>query len=422
MKTNKRIIGAILVILIASLVIGATQFNNARGAPFLLGLQQPSTDQLQACWDMNEESGTRYDYTTNDNDAADSNTVLYTAGLIGNAADFEQDNNERLIVTDNASISLGNNTDFTIFTWVNLETDSVGYILQKWATATNQREINLIFISSSNYLRFTASSDGTNEIYVQSSTELNIATWYFVVLQYDSANDLIKISVNNNTFSTNTLAGGIYDSTSNLTMSGSIDYYDGLIDTTGIYKRLLNADELSWLYNSGSGRSCSSITSATPTPTETHTSTPTGTFTPTDTFTITLTPTFTFTPTLTPTDTFTITDTPTITWTPSPTFTFTRTPTLTFTVTDTLTPTETATLTYTRTFTNTRTPTNTLNPTEISATEQWEATYTAAIPGYLTIAEENSPLVAVVASLCGMIVIAGLVGLSIYITSKKRKA
>ena len=125
-----------------------------------------------------------------------------------------------------------------------------------------------------------------------------------------------------------------------------------------------------------------------PSPTNTHTPTPTWTRTssPTPTYTVTRTrtPTFTYTdtissntPTITPTWTRTFTHTNTITSSPSLTFTSTRTLTPTFTWTDTIssntptiTPTFTRTYTWTPTFTDTSSPTITFTYTNTNTRTQ----------------------------------------------------
>ena len=416
MKIKRNNLLAIFSVLVVAVVILGTcqeTIPDARAAPFLGAPTNPGITNLAACWDFEEHSGTRYDWTDNNNDLSDNNTVTYGTGISGNAADFEMDNNEYFSITDNTYVSMGD-VDMTITGWLYMESKSQNqYLVMKWNSAQDKREYFLYYTTSTDRFSFSVSSLGTSAsvhtIAASTFGSPNLETWYFFELQYDSVNDLAKIAFSDGTFDTVGHSGGIFDSDFGLTLSNSsaTNDVDGKLDSTMIYKRLLTADELTWLYNSGAGRACGDLNPPTPTNTFTITNTPTDTFTPTNTFTITNTPT----------ETFTLTNT----WTPSPTFTFTRTPTLTFTVTDTLTPTETATSTFTRTFTVTRTPTRTLNPTEISATEAWEATYTAAIPGYVTSAEDNAPLVAVVASLCGILVLAGLVVLALYVTNKKRR-
>jgi hypothetical protein len=136
------------------------------------------------------------------------------------------------------------------------------------------------------------------------------------------------------------------------------------------------------------------------TATPTLTSTFTNTFTPSNTFT----PTDTHTPSSTATRTHTNTFTATSTFTPSNTFT------ATFTNTSTHTPTETATVTDTPTITNT--------PTETTIPET--ATYQAAYAYYTTIAQENYPNVVLLSVICGVLILAGIIMFSIWLTSRHK--
>lgn len=389
---GKNLVGFLIVIVIAIVALGTCQqsVRPVRAEPI-----SPGSTNLVACWDLDETSGVRYDYTDNNNDLADGNTVLYGSGISGNAADFEMDDNEYLNIADNAYLSMGD-IDMTITGWVYLESNTqTQQIIWKYSSTGPSKEYMFYFDLATTTFRWAVSGDGNVASIVVASNfgAPSTATWYYFVLQHDATNNQIKISINNGTMNSLGHSTGIYDGNSDFSLSrnsSTVDF-DGMLDTTTIYKRLLTADELTWLYNSGAGRSCASISPATPTPTETNT--------PTNTFTITETPTNTFTITKTPTNTFTVTDTPTDTFTP--TFTETNTPTDT--------PTETFTPTITKTPTITNTPRYYLT-----------LTYVAAVTEYSEIAKDNAPLVAVVASLCGILIVAALIVGTVYFTRRRR--
>ena len=67
-------------------------------------------------WPLNEVSGTRVD-SHGSNDLDDVNTVTQAAGKIGNAAEFVNDNDERLRHDDNADLS-GADVDWTFAIWL----------------------------------------------------------------------------------------------------------------------------------------------------------------------------------------------------------------------------------------------------------------------------------------------------------------
>lgn len=76
------------------------------------GSSSTLNDNLVAHWKLDESSGTRND-SKGANHLTDNNTVTSAAGKLGDAADFESSNSERLTLADNADMSLGSNSDFT---------------------------------------------------------------------------------------------------------------------------------------------------------------------------------------------------------------------------------------------------------------------------------------------------------------------
>jgi hypothetical protein len=115
------------------------------------------------------------------------------------------------------------------------------------------------------------------------------------------------------------------------------------------------------------------------------------------------------TPTIssTPTNTYTHTFTPTNTFTPTSTFTHTFTPT--FTPTHTATPTDTATPTSTAT--NTPTLTNTPPGLEVTMTYEY----------YVGQAKTSTPTVVGFASLCGVLILAGIIWFALWVSDPKRR-
>jgi hypothetical protein len=232
-------------------------------------------------------------------------------------------------------------------------------ILSKGPTSSTSTEYKIYFQQSSgNDDLFFRISDGGGTNYKSLSIGgLSDATWYFIIAQYDSVNDILSLSINNGTPTTGNYAYGSYDSTYPFYVgmqNGNQYYLNGYVDVTAIFKRLLIASEKTYLYNAGVGHPCSEIISGpTITPTATITQTPTITDTPTSTATITSTATVTSTPTSseTPTDTPTITLTPYLSPTETITSTITETTIPTYTLTATLIPTATITPTITPAFT-----------------------------------------------------------------------
>jgi len=267
----------------------------------------PSTTSLVSWWSLDEVSGTRND-SHGSNHLTDNNTVGSASGIKSNAASFVSANSEYLSISDNASISMGD-IDFTICSWVQLKGSKAAYpIVDKHTTATNQREYYLLYSLSFDRFTFTVSSNGTAQEFVNADNlgSPSIDTWYMVCAWHDSVSNTINIQVNNGSVNSVSHSSGVFNGTSPLRLGAFITsvFSNGYTDETIIYKKVLNSDERTWLYNSGAGREYCEVanTCATPTPTITLTST------------ITNTPEFTFTPSFTPSPTYTVT--PVITNTP----------------------------------------------------------------------------------------------------------
>jgi hypothetical protein len=356
--------------LIAAVLLGLVQ---AQAAPLFSHstLQQ----SLIAYWRLEETSGTRLDDLNGCGgsgcDLTDNNTVTNNTGIIGNAGQFVQANSEYLSHTDNADLSTGD-IDFTIATWVYLNSKAgTEHIFAKWGAA-GQREYRLIYETAVDRFQFIVSADGTASATRGASSfgSPSLSTWYYIIAWHDSTANTINIQVNNGTVDSTSYSSGVFGSTSILAIGASsapAGYIDGRIDEVGFWKKVLTSGERTLLYNSGAGcqntfETCEGTHTPTPsdTPTATATDTPTASDTPTATATDTPTPSDTPTDTPTPSDTPTITFTPSETLTPSDTPVDTPTPSETPTASDT--PTETATPTITLTPTVTRTPTPTRTP------------------------------------------------------------
>lgn len=216
-------------------------------------------DQLVSYWSLDEASGNAID-SHGSNNLTDLNTVGSATGKIGNARDFEADNLEQLYCADTASLS-GGNTDFTIAAWVKAESLPAGNhtIVAKYNVTGNQREYWLRYDSGT--FTLLVSSDGSTTTTRRAST-FGIATvgnWYYVVAWHDSVNDLIGLSINNSTPETVAHTTGVFDGTGEFCIgsrnpAATVDFWDGLIDEAGFWRRVLTPAERTDLYNAGAGR------------------------------------------------------------------------------------------------------------------------------------------------------------------------
>lgn len=406
----------ILALVMTAALVGLSAFTShaaPRNVP-----TNPGTTNLVAWYALSETSGSRADSHSGGLTLTDNNTVGYETGIKGNAANFVSLNSEYL---SSASTQFQSTGDLTIGAWIKFYSLGVTQsIVAKDNISGLGREYHLI-INSANTFAFrtysNAGDDNNNVVFL--SPSLSTATWYFLLAWRNSSNGNIYISLNNGT-----AASAAYTlSNSNTTpltigaVASSSLFFNGAIDETFVYKRVLTDDERAWLYNSGAGRTycevaenCATATpTASNTPTNTATETPTvtltatNTYTPTNTATDTPTNTATYTPTNTATYTPTASDTPTASNTP----TDTSTPTDTATPTETGTPTETSTPTLTPTLTRTPTPSRT--PSNM-ATAFWDGAITYG----------DAANVTAVSLLC-LVVIVGLMAWMVITTTQKRR-
>jgi hypothetical protein len=385
---STRITLAFLLMVIATGVFAIP----TNAAPQMQTPTNPGTTNLIAWWSLNEASGTRND-SYGVNHLSDNNTVGAAAGKQGNAAVFVAANTEYLSIGDNANLSMGAGARMTACAWVNLTTKTA---FRSIFTKTNGTEYGYLLRYSSTADRFVYSvtNNGSSFTFISADNfgSPALSTWHFVCAGYDGVN--IWISVNAGTRNAAAFASDIYDDVGPLTigaLAGS-QYMDGNVDEAFIYKRSLSTDEVSWLYNSGVGRTYAEVNTPptnTPTTTNTATNTATSTSTPTDTATNTAT------------STVTNTVEPTITL-PGPTSTFTDTPTPTNTGTATDTPTPS------------RTPTAT--PTGPTSTASIATMYFDNAISYGDVG-----VTVTLSLLCLVLIVGGMIGLSLYLTTQRRK-
>ena len=211
---------------------------------------------LVAYWPMEETSGTRFD-VVGSNDLTDNNTVTSAAGIRGNAAQFTAANEEYFSLADNADVSMGD-LSFTIAAWV----------FQTASTGTNQIIIDkgdIGFTSSHEYILYdadgpqsfiwlVANNSDVGPLLASSFGDPPTGEWIFLVGWHDAESDTVNIQVNNGAVDSTSYAQGSWDSPHDLRIGvghfalGTEQFWNGLIDEVGIWKRTLTAEERRSLY------------------------------------------------------------------------------------------------------------------------------------------------------------------------------
>lgn len=214
---------------------------------------------LISYWKLDEESGTRND-AHGTNHLTDNNTVLFGAGVIGNAADFEADNLEYLSCADNDGLSGGAGVSFTIAAWLSLESKvTFRPIFTKSDGTGPGTDYQLDYSASANRFRMITFNTASGLAYIATANNFgspSLATLYHVVGWFNSATKEVGISVNAGTPNTTTADTDTPNSSGALQIGGQTSltrYFDGLIDEVGFWKRVLAADERTQLYGGGAG-------------------------------------------------------------------------------------------------------------------------------------------------------------------------
>jgi len=223
-------------------------------------MTNPGLTDLVAFWSMDEISGTRYDKTGLAGDLTDLNTVGSTkVGVRRSAANFIAAFNEALRLMNNSYINMGGNISFTIGMWIQPHAmPTTSQPLAKWTDGSGDREYQ-IFLNGSNEAMFIVNDGSTN--YSVPATTFGAMTngiWYFVCAYFNASANLIGVGVNDVWDTAAGPSAGVANKGNPLYFarsSSDIMYFDGRIDETFIYKdRLLTADQRTWMYNSGYGR------------------------------------------------------------------------------------------------------------------------------------------------------------------------
>lgn len=221
------------------------------------------TDSLVAAWFMNETSGNRSD-AIGSNDLVDVNTVGYVTGKVSNAAQFVENNSEKFTCAGHTDLTIGDN-DWQMCFWVqSQDLDADQFYIGRWDYSNNRREYKVTYQNTADRFSFASSSNGTLQPVIAADTfgAPSLNTWYFISVRHDKTTNKIGISINNGAWDEISVPdGGIYVNTAtNLEAahSNGYNYADAYIDSIHIWKgRLLEADELTHMYNSGSGREVS---------------------------------------------------------------------------------------------------------------------------------------------------------------------
>ena len=181
---------------------------------------------------------------------------LYT-GIDNHAAQFTAANSEYLSVASNATLQTGD-IDFTVAGWFYESSTAPAGFNRGLANKTNNVgpdvEWVIYQVAATNQLifRVDANGDAAGNVVVTFGSVPALATWHFVVAWHDSVGNTINIKVDNGTTATTAHATGLTAGASPFELGKwQASYFDGREACWGFWKRVLTADELTWLYSGG---------------------------------------------------------------------------------------------------------------------------------------------------------------------------
>lgn len=205
-----------------------------------------------------EASGTLLD-VLGSYDLTDHNTVGSASGLLSGARDFERGNSEYFSYASNSTFNIGDN-DCHFGTWVKPE--SIGSKMMILCKENSGTDGGYYYLSIGadgkiTFEVFGAVSFGSGgSVTANTFGALSAGTFYRVDAWHDATANQIGVAINAGTADTASHSAGIYAGLGDFQVGGeggSSNFYDGLIDEIGLWKRVLTGGERTSLYNGGAG-------------------------------------------------------------------------------------------------------------------------------------------------------------------------
>jgi len=214
---------------------------------------------LLAYWDLEEATGNRLDAVGTNHLVPTGTTaqVSSAAGKIGSALAMNGTAGTYLSVADNATLSAGANTSFTLACWVYLaSTASPMGLVGKGSAAVSTNNVEYLLWFYNDAWNFAVGS-GASFVLLASPTPPVAGAWTLLIGWYDHVADIQYLQVNNGTPAQVANTAGSYDSTLPFEVGRTVGFatqsLNGRIDMPCFWKRVLTAQERADLWNNGNG-------------------------------------------------------------------------------------------------------------------------------------------------------------------------
>jgi len=210
---------------------------------------------LAGHWQLDEAGGLRLDSSGYGNHLTETNTVSYTMGQVGQAADLERNSSQYLSISHTLQSGLAITGSLTLAGWARLESlNSSDFMILagKYDTASNKRAYRLD-IDNTGLWRLVASADGTfgSAYALAATTPLTINTWYHLAAVFDGQAQTMSLYRDGTLAATRSITYSNLSSSSapfmlgaNLNNGSPAQYFDGLLDEWRVYGRALNQAEI----------------------------------------------------------------------------------------------------------------------------------------------------------------------------------
>ena len=213
-------------------------------------------DGLVGYWSFDEGSGNiAYDYSGNGNDGTIYGGAQWVLGISGYGIMFD-DIDDYIVVPDSNSLDISE--DISISVWINLESISgLHPILSKGPTSGDYG----YYMGGGSYyppcqtsFQLYPSGGGTG-FWLDSIETLSVENWYHLVVTREGTS--AKIYINGEIDNTGSCFSSSIQTTDHPLDIGAHHYYGdlfhGIIDEVRIYDRVLNDDEIEYLYEHPGG-------------------------------------------------------------------------------------------------------------------------------------------------------------------------
>ncbi len=184
-----------------------------------------------------------------------NNTVTFSAGKIGNAANFVAASAQGLFRADNAAFQFGTG-NFSFSFWIKLGTVTADSVPMGYGKPQSGEAGFMVICPTASTIG-VAMSDGVTGKERDSGTNIADAAFHLIVATFTRAGNL-QVYLDNvaETALDITAASGSVNNANGFSIGRNYDAghpFDGSVDELGLWNRVLTGAEISALWNSGAG-------------------------------------------------------------------------------------------------------------------------------------------------------------------------